>query len=121
MAAEATIKLLLEMTGLGDDLFAAGKFSTTTTPTKVVYNYKQQATADTAEVLALGGVTTPHLLVIHCITNDLSVDTSYSATFSAEVSVQEGEFAVLKPSGTLWIKNEDSAEQSTFEYWVIGV
>jgi len=69
----------------------------------------------------LGGETTVHLILLHCITNDVDIDTSYNTSFSAEIECQEGEWCVFKPTGTVRIKNDDAGEQSTVEYWVFGV
>jgi hypothetical protein len=79
-----------------------------------------QASADADEAIAVGDVGTIELIIMKCISNDVDVDTSYSAAFSAEIEIQEGEMAVFKPTGTTRIKNDDAGEQSTIEYWVIG-
>lgn len=120
MAAEATIKVLAEVTGLGKELKIPEKFTTTATPTRVFYQYMEQATADADEAIAVGDVGTIELIIMHCISNDVDVDTSYSAAFSAEIEIQEGEMAIFKPTGTVRIKNDDAGEKSTVEYWVIG-
>ena len=120
MAAEATITILAEVTGLGQLQQLAEKFIVTTTPARVHYQYMIQATADADEVLDIGDVGTVHLIILKCIANDVDIDTSYSASFSAEIEVQEGEVTVFKPVGTVHIKNNDSGEQSTIEYLIIG-
>lgn len=122
MAAECKTKLVLEFTGLGEDHYTSGSFTTTTTPSKVTYNYRQQAVADTEEALDLGGVSTVHLIVFHCVANDADIDTSYAGgTFAGEIECQEGEWCVFKPTGTVYVKNDDVTEQTTYEYWCIGV
>jgi predicted small secreted protein len=120
MAAESNVSIICEVTGLGQLQVFAKKFGVTTTPTRVHYQYMIQAVADTGEVLDVGDVGTVHLIVLKCIANDVDVDTSYVSSFSAEIEVQEGEVTVFKPTGTVWIKNNDSSEQSTIEYLVIG-
>lgn len=120
MAAEATVSIIAELTGLGQLQQLAEKFSVTTTPARVHYQYMEQATADTDEVLDVGDVGTVHLIILKCIANDVDIDTSYATAFSAEIEVPEGEVAVFKPTGTVRIKNDDSAEKSTIEYLVIG-
>ena len=121
MAAEATVSVLAEVTGLGQLQVLAEKFSVTTTPARVHYQYMEQATADTEEALDVGDVGTIHLIILKCIANDVDIDTSYSAaTFAAEIEVQEGEVAVFKPTGTVYLKNNDGSEKSTIEYLVIG-
>lgn len=121
MAAEATVSILAEVTGLGQLQTLAEKFAVTTVPARTFYQYMEQTTADTEEALAIGDVGTVHLIILKCIANDVDIDTSYAAaTFSAEIEVQEGEVAVFKPTGTVYIQNDDAEEKSTIEYLVIG-
>ncbi len=120
MAAEASISILAEVTGLGQLQALANKFSVTTTPARCVYHYMEQATADTDEAIAVGDVGTIHLIVLKCVANDVDIDTSYASSFSAEIECQEGEVCVFKPTGTVRIKNDDAGEKSTIEYLVIG-
>jgi hypothetical protein len=120
VAAEANISIIAELTGLGQLQELSEKFATTATPTRAFYQYMEQAVADTDEVLAVGDVGTIELIIMKCITNDVDVDTSYSAAFSAEIEIQEGEVSIFKPSGTVRIKNNDAAEQSTVEYLILG-
>jgi hypothetical protein len=94
--------------------------STTTTCTKFAHVYQIQAVADTDEALDLGNVTTPQIVLIKCIANDVDVDCSYSASFSADITVNEGEFALFRPVGTVRIKNDDSAEAVTIEAFIWG-
>ena len=121
MAAECTVNLLAEITGLGKELRIPERFSTTAVPTRVFYQYMVQAVADTAEAIAVGDVGTIELIIMKCISNDVDVDTSYSASFNAEIEIQEGETHIFKPKGTVYIKNDDSTEQSTVEYWIVGI
>jgi hypothetical protein len=126
MAAECEIKAILEFTGLGKEIFMDERFTTTETPDTAIYQYRVQAAADTEEALDLGDVafTTVDAIWIRCISNDLDIDTSYqAATFSAEITVNEGEVTIFKPNGTvgeLYIKNNDAGEVSTFEYVIVG-
>lgn len=121
MAAEASVSILTEVSGLGQLQVFAEKFAVTTTPARVHYQYMEQTTKDEHEVLGIGDVGTVHLIILKCIANDVDIDTSYVAdTFSAEIEVQEGEVTVFKPTGTVWIKNDDDGEVSKIEYLVIG-
>ena len=120
MAAEANVSIICEVTGLGQLQTLAEKFAITTAPTRVHYQYMEQATADADEALDVGDVGTIHLIILKCIANDVDIDTSYSSSFSAEIEVQEGEVTVFKPTGTVYIKNDDAGEKSTIEYLVIG-
>ncbi len=120
MAAECSISIIAELTGLGQLQELSEKFVTTTAPTAATYTYVTQTTGGTAQVLALGDVSTVELIIIKCISNDLSIDTSYVSSFVAEISCQEGEVTVFKPAGTVWVKNEDSSEVSKFEVLIVG-
>lgn len=119
MAAECTLNILGEITGLGKELKIAERFSTTV-PTRVFYQYMVQAVTNTDEAIAVGDVGTIELIVMKCVSNDVDVDTSYSAAFSAEITIDEGQTQMFKPTGTVRIKNDDAGELSTVEYWVIG-
>ncbi len=69
----------------------------------------------------MGDVGTIELMIIHCISNDVDIDPSYTAaTFRAGIEIQEGEWFVGKPSGSVYFKNNDAAESVTMEYWLIG-
>lgn len=120
MAASCNVSIIAELSGLGKLEDLAEKFSVTGTPARALYQYMVQAVADTEEVLEVGDVATIALIILKCISNDVDIDTSFNTTFSAEIEVQEGEVAVFKPAGTVYIKNDDAAEQSTIEYIVIG-
>jgi|SRR3990167_2472559 len=120
MAAEVKVTVAAQVTGLGQLFELVDTFTTTTTATRKTYGYQVQAVADTAEALGLGDVTTPELIIIRCVTNDVDIDTSFSVAFSAEITVNEGEVAVFKPTGTVYLKNDDSAEAVTVEYIVVG-
>jgi hypothetical protein len=96
------------------------KFNITTTPDTKYYNNPQQAVADTDEAIGVGDVATIEYMIVHCITNDCDLDLNYSASFKASATVQEGEWACFKPAGTVHMKNNDAAEQTTIEYWLIG-
>lgn len=121
MAATGTVNIIAELLGLGKDLDFLDRFTLTNTPTKSTKQYRQQAVGGTEEALDLGGVSTVDLIIIKAITNDMLIDTSYAAaTFSEELNVPEGEIAVFKPGGTVYIDNETGSEQVTYEYIVIG-
>ena len=120
MAAELKTSVISQLTGLGKVFEFVETFTTTTTPTRKYYGYQVQATADTEEALDLGDITTPELIVIKCVSNDVDIDTSFSVTFAAEITVNEGEVAVFKPTGTVYLKNDDAAESFTVEILIVG-
>lgn len=120
MAATGNINIIAELLGLGKDLDFLDRFTLTNTPTKSTKQYRQQAVADTEEALDLGGVSTVDLIIIKAVANGMTIDTSFSSSYNAELNIPEGEIAVFKPSGTVYIKNEDAAEAVTYEYIAIG-
>jgi len=121
MAASLTLNIIAQLLGLGKEIDFIDRFTLTQTPALATQNYKTQAVADTEEALDLGGVSTVDLIVIKAVTKDLIIDTSYAAaTFSTEIIVPEGETRVFTPGGTVYVMNEDAAEQATYEYIVIG-
>jgi len=122
MSVSNNVQLLCILEGLGEIENFADAFSTTTTITYKNKVYTEQATADTEEALPLGGVTTPHLVIIKCIANDVDIDPSYTAsTFRAGITIQEGEFAVFMPAGDVYFKNNAVGEKSTIECLIWGV
>lgn len=121
MAVTNTINLHMELAGLGEQELIPLTMSTTTTITAKQHGYQTQATADTAEALDMGGVTTAELIILKCITNDVDIDTSFDTSFSAEIAVAEGEFTAFKPEGVVYLKNGDAGEASIVEYWILGV
>lgn len=118
--ATANIKILADVTGLGERMEFVESFDVSTDPTVFTHQYRIQATSDTAEALALGDVSTEHMVIIKAVTNDMDVDCDYSATFDADINIPQGEVAIFKPSGTVYIKNATAAETVTYEYWVLG-
>ena len=120
MAASGTINIIAQLLGLGKEIDFIDRFTLTETPALATKIYRKQAVADTAEALDLGGVSTVDLIIIKAVTNDMLVDTSWVSSFNSEIIVLAGEIAVFKPSGTVYINNQDSAEQIIYEYIVIG-
>jgi len=121
VAAVGRCKLLATLTGLGKELEFAENFVTTTTPTRVLHHYAIQDTADTDQALELGDIATIQLLVIKCVSNDVDLDLDYVSSFDADLTIQEGECAVIpQPAGIVRFKNNDAAESSTIEYLLIG-
>ena len=120
MAAEASVNIIATLTGLGDVQEFSKRFSTTSTPARALYHYMTQAVADTDEALEVGDVSTIDLIILKCVSNDCDLDCNFSAAFSADITVNEGEVACFKPAGTVYLKNNDAGEQSTVEYLIVG-
>lgn len=120
MAAECSVSIIVDVTGLGEDLSFSDKFSVTATLIKAVKNKQIQTTGDADEALNLCGISTVELIVIKATSNDLLIDTDYVSSFDADIVVAEGETRVIKPSGVVRIKNEDSSEVCTVDYLIVG-
>lgn len=122
MAAEMKISVFAELTGLGDIMrFLPKKYTLENTPTLKLQTRQIQAVADTEEALEVGDITTIHMILMECISKDCEIDTSFSSTFSAEITILEGESQVFKPSGTVYIRNTAAeGAVSTVEYTIVG-
>jgi hypothetical protein len=122
MAAEIKVTINVSSQGLGRGSECKDSFVDSTTP-EVVVNVESmvQEVADTAQALDVGSIDTVKGLWITAIENDLLIDTSYSASFSAEVRVREGQSRYIEPYGTVYIKNETALEKCTFGYLVWGL
>ena len=121
MAASFSISILTELTGLGQLQELSEKFSETTAPTRAMYHYAIQDSADTDQALELGDVATVDVLILKCVSNDVDLDLDYVSSFDADLTVQEGEICVIPtPAGVVRFKNNDATEQSTIEYLLIG-
>ena len=124
MAAECSVSIIAEVSGLGEGLVFAEKFVVTETPVKAVLNRQIQTTTNTAEALNLCGISTVELVIIKATSNDLILDTdcANNAAFVQDQSIPEGECRILKPDGTdgIFIKNEDGTEVVTVDYLIVG-
>jgi hypothetical protein len=121
MAGDAVLRLVGEITGIERDTDFHFLGDLAATPTKKADLVQIQATTDTEEALELGGISTPQWIVIYAAENSVDIDTSYSVSFNAELTVAEGEFAVIPaPSGTVYIKNTTTTEVVTVEVVAVG-
>lgn len=120
MAAECKINIIAEVTGLGKILNFSELFTVTATITKAASNRQIQASANSDEILNLCGISTVELIIIKATTNDLLIDTDYVSSFDADMIVPEGEARIIKPSGVVHIKNEDTDEACTVDYLIVG-
>ena len=118
MAAALDVTLTALISGLGKALEMQDKFSLAS-HTAQTYNYRTLATADAAEALDLGDVSTISLIIIRAIAA-IDVDTTYVSAFNAEISLAAGQFAVFKPSGTVYVKNNVALATPAYEYWIVG-
>ena len=121
MAAECKVQVVASLTGLGKTYEFNETFSVTTTPSAKAYIYQVQATTDVAEALQKGDVTTPELIIIHAVDNEVEVDTDWvTPTFEAHEIIAEGEVRVIKPAGVVYIKNHTTSEVATVEALIVG-
>ena len=124
MAAECSISVIADVTGLGEGLQFLEKFTVTGTIIKAVLNRQIQAATNTAEALNLCGINTVELVIIKATSNDLLIDTDCASAgaFVKDQSVAEGECRIIKPDGTddIFIKNEDGTEVCTVDYLIVG-
>jgi len=120
MAVVCTIKTSIELTGLGKDISLSESFDVTTAATAATYNYRVLATADTAELLDLGDVSTVELIWIKAVSGAIDIDCDFSSSFDADISIAEGEVHTFKPAGTVYVKNNGAAETPSYEYVVVG-
>ena len=124
MAAECSVSVIADVTGLGEGLQFLEKFTVTSTIIKAVLNRQIQAATNTAEALNLCGISTVELVIIKATSNDLILDTDCTnvGAFVQDQSIAEGESRIIKPDGTngIFIKNEDGTEVCTVDYLVVG-
>jgi len=121
MAAEFKVKMIAQLSGLGELINFIKQGSDETTPTAGAYMYRTIATADTAEALDLGDVSTVTMVVLYAVDYDVSIDCDYVAAFDADMTAKAGGIpAVIPyPAGTVYVKGE-SGQTPKYEYLVIG-
>jgi hypothetical protein len=118
MAGVSKISLRAKLEDLGIPIELVGHFAGT--PAYSQYSYLLQTTTNTDQVLNLGGVATIEAVIILAKDNAISVDTSYVSAFVEELVIEEGEFAVFKPSGIIRLKNHVAGELFTDEVLILG-
>ena len=121
MAAQLSVKIIAELTGLGEEIIFAGLFTDTTPPTKSLFQYMEQATVDTDEALPVSDVATEGVLIIKAVTNDVEIDLDFDTTFNADFTIKEGRWAVIpEPTGTIHFEAVEADEKATIQYLLIG-
>ena len=121
MAAELSVKIICELTGLGEEIVFAGTFSVTTPPTKSLFQYMEQATVDTDEAIPIGDVVTGGVLIVKAVANDVMIDLDFDTAFDNDLTILEGRWAVIpQPAGTVHFEAVSASEKSTIQYLLIG-
>ena len=120
MSIIANISAFLKVEGLSADLAFRKQFVTTATPTAATHQRRTLGVADTAEALDLGDVSTVEYIVIYADTNSIDIDCDFDSAFDADIEIPQGEVAMFKPAGTVYIKNHDAGQAPVYEYTVIG-
>ena len=121
MAAECSISVIAEVTGLGEGLQFLEKFAVTGTVLKAVLNRQIQAVAGTEEALNLCGISTVELVIIKATTNGLIIDADYTApTFDTTDYAPEGESRIIKPYGDMYIDGSNATKAVTVDVLIVG-
>lgn len=121
MAAEATVRLLAKLSGLGNEEKFPKNGTDETEPTAGGYMYRTIATADTAEALDLGDVSTVTGIVLYAVDYDLDIDLDYVSAFDADMTAKAAGIPVVitYPAGTVYVRGE-SGQTPKYEYLIWG-
>ena len=121
MAATFQVKMIAQLTGLGEQIDFIKSGTDETTPTAGSYMYRKIVTANTAEALDLGDVTTVTAIVLYAVDYDVDIDCDYVAAFDADLTAKAAGLPVVitYPAGTVYVKGETD-QTPKFEYLVIG-
>ena len=121
MAAEFQVKMMAQLTGLGEQIDFIKSGTDETTPTAGSYMYRTIATANTAEALDLGDVSTVTAVVLYAVDYDVDIDCDYVAAFDADLTAKAAGLPVVitYPAGTIYVKGETD-QTPAYEYLVIG-
>ena len=121
MAAEFKINLIAKLTGLGEQVDFIKTGTDETTPTAGAYMYRTIATANTAEALDLGDVSTVTAIILYAVDYDVDIDCDYVAAFDADLTAKAAGIPVVitYPAGTVYVKGE-TGQTPKYEYLVIG-
>lgn len=122
MAAQVDVTLVVEPTGLEFNIPFIKKGTDGTTPDTMNAQIRTLATADTAEALALGDVSTVQGFSIYAIDYDLDIDCDFDTAFDADFTIKAGEIPSIipNPSGTVYVKNNSAGETPQYIYTVWG-
>ena len=121
MAASANVSIIAEVLGLGQIQSLISKFSVTTTPARVHYQYMEQATANVDEAIPIGDVATEGVLIVKAVANDVMLDLDFVTSFDADFTIKVGRWAVIpQPAGTVHFESTDAETKATIQYLLVG-
>ena len=121
MAASFECSVMAQLSGLGEQIDFTKKGTDETTPTAGAYMYSRIVTANTAEALDLGDVSTVTAIILYAIDYDVLIDTTYVSSFTSEQTAKAGGLPVVitYPSGTVYVQGETD-KTPKYEFIVIG-
>lgn len=121
MAAEFKIKMIAQLTGLGEQVDFIKSGTDETTPTAGAYMYRKIVAANTAEALDLGDVSTVTAIVLYAVDYDVDIDCDYVSAFDADLTAKAAGIpaVITYPAGTVYVKGE-TGQTPKYEYLVIG-
>jgi len=121
MAASFDVNIIAKLTGLGEEISFIKKGTDETTPTAEAHMYRTIATADTAEALDLGDVSTVTAIVLYAVDYDVDIDCDFVSSFDADQTAKAAGIPVVitYPAGTVYVKGE-SGQTPKYEYLVTG-
>jgi len=121
MAAEFKINMMAQLAGLGEPINFIKTGVDETTPTAGSYMYRTIDTANVAEILDLGDVSTVTAIVLYAVDYDVDIDLDWDTAFDADLTAKAAGIPVVitYPAGTVYVQGETD-QTPKFEYLVIG-
>ena len=121
MAAEFKINMMAQLSGLGEPVNFIKFGRDETTPTAGCYMYRTITTANTAEALDLGDVSTVTAIILYAVDYDVDIDCDFSVAFDADLTAKAAGIPVVitYPAGTVYVKGETD-QTPKYEYVVVG-
>lgn len=121
MAAELKIKMIAQLTGLGEQIDFIKSGTDETTPTAGSYMYRTIATANTAEALDLGDVSTVTAIILYAVDYDVDIDLDYVGAFDADQTAKAAGIPVIitYPAGDVYVQGETD-QTPKYEYLIVG-
>lgn len=121
MAAEFKVKMSAQLSGLGEQINFIKQGTDETTPTAGSYMYRTIATANTAEALDLGDVSTVTAIILYAVDFDVDIDCDWVSSFDADLTAKAAGIPVVitYPAGTVYVQGETD-QTPKFEYLLIG-